>query len=811
MLKVHNVQVGLALLVLFLTAHAVEAAEFKFEKGFTNYQRTYSTVKATRHGNVCVLSGLAKTTSGKPPAKATVVGRLSTDCRPYAPLILETNNHTDRARINVWPDGRVEWASGFNYHWVSMDGVTFAVGKTAKGLPLQKGWSNYRGWQGAAWYRQGKQCFLSGLIRPSGTVKLPATVATLPSECRPSHRLVFRQQNARVDVYPTGQVQLWNGRVGSWVSLSGIEYHAGKTGGSLQFLNGWRNYSRTYKAASYYVDSNGICTLSGLIRGSDYRGMVMLPSNCRPKERLLMNVQAASDGHTRVDIMPSGELRWIRGGKGGWVSLSGLVVPTQPKPAVAPAPTQPVITAANGIVASHPNAAVRRAKYLCGFSQVAQSACIDLAVLEQTFESSKQDFSAYLSGREVLASLDSSTNAVHECMGSLIPVQVPDQAFSGGSSAQSSLSGGTVQAGLFSDPFTHSGVLNACAQRAIKATGSALSQGNLLPSSSGTAQVGNFIQAVNDQVGQVCSTRNQSYVYGKGTASVSLGLVDTVLSGLQSLSAIFTKETEADDQTTGLATDYEYTSKSFVMVRDSKVMDVWKGTYTERTASGAVITLTAQQVKSTDGTVSSAKRTCTKTTAQGTTNCDQNDKEVINARENFDAKVRATFRTDNADEDDAGAETEEERQTEEGAESCDPDAGCTDMCQYAQTWWAATQIRCGSSGWQDSYCQKLISIQQGCPDRGLIMPTPDGGEVACAFPTSSNDQQMSEVQCEAQNGISYCTDSGCFCRTAGLIELNREILPETDPCNDPAAECLPDDGGTPEGGGAPPPPPPPSG
>ena len=153
--------------------------------------------------------------------------------------------------------------------------------------------------------------------------------------------LVFRQQNTRIDVFPNGQVQLRNGEIGPWVSLSGIEYHAGKIGGSLKFVNGWSNYSTTYKAASYYVDGNGICSLSGLIKGSDYRGMVLLPSNCRPDARLIMNVQAAGNGHTRVDIMPNGEVRFVRGDQGGWVSLSGIVVPVQPT-ASAPAPKKPL-------------------------------------------------------------------------------------------------------------------------------------------------------------------------------------------------------------------------------------------------------------------------------------------------------------------------------------------------------------------------------------------------------------------------------------------------------------------------------------
>jgi hypothetical protein len=108
--------------------------------------------------------------------------------------------------------------------------------------------------------------------------------------------------------------------------LSGIKFHVGKSGSSLKLLNSWRNYGSGYAPATYHIDRSGFCTLGGLIRGTQLSDLVQLPNSCRPKERLLMNVNSSGGRHARVDIMPTGQVRWIRGKESSWISLAGLTV-----------------------------------------------------------------------------------------------------------------------------------------------------------------------------------------------------------------------------------------------------------------------------------------------------------------------------------------------------------------------------------------------------------------------------------------------------------------------------------------------------
>lgn len=330
---------GLLPLLVVLAAPAAHAAGLKLGRDFADYGRGYQHAQATRHGALCLLTGLVTTTSGKPPRGRIAVGELSSDCRPERALIFDTNHHAAQSRVNVYPDGRVEWYSGFAHRWLSLDGVAFVVGGAAKALEPAKGWRNYgRPWDGLRYHREGDLCVLSGLLRPSAKVSLPSTAALLPADCRPPERLIFRQQALRVDVHPTGAVSLYRGRLGSWVSLSGIEFRVKTSGSRLSLLNGWSHYGRGYAPASYRVDEEGTCTLTGLLRaGKRHAELAKLPAECRPAERVILNAEAGTGGATRLDVEPDGTLRWVEGDRGGWVSLAGITLPVErPKAAARP-------------------------------------------------------------------------------------------------------------------------------------------------------------------------------------------------------------------------------------------------------------------------------------------------------------------------------------------------------------------------------------------------------------------------------------------------------------------------------------------
>ena len=72
---------------------------------------------------------------------------------------------------------------------------------------------------------KGSICIVDGLVRGSVWGK----IAQLPSNCRPSKRLIFNLNNhaktARVDVLPSGDI-IWagGGKDHAWISLSGIAF-----------------------------------------------------------------------------------------------------------------------------------------------------------------------------------------------------------------------------------------------------------------------------------------------------------------------------------------------------------------------------------------------------------------------------------------------------------------------------------------------------------------------------------------------------------------------------------------------------------
>lgn len=57
----------------------------------------------------------------------------SKECRPDQVLLFNANNHDSSARIDVLPDGRVNWvAGGHSYGWVSLSNLVFVPGATIK-------------------------------------------------------------------------------------------------------------------------------------------------------------------------------------------------------------------------------------------------------------------------------------------------------------------------------------------------------------------------------------------------------------------------------------------------------------------------------------------------------------------------------------------------------------------------------------------------------------------------------------------------------------------------------------------------------
>lgn len=91
----------------------------------------------------------------------------------------------------------------------------------------------------------------------------------------------------------------------------------------LTFANGWNNYNDGYATGKIIKKGNEI-TLSGLIKGTNFSNVCVLPEDCRPKQRLIFSL----NHHNiimRFDICPDGNLAYVCGTNSqNWISLDGI-------------------------------------------------------------------------------------------------------------------------------------------------------------------------------------------------------------------------------------------------------------------------------------------------------------------------------------------------------------------------------------------------------------------------------------------------------------------------------------------------------
>jgi hypothetical protein len=300
------------------------------------YGGEWGSPTVTIKSGLCLVGGLIKGgTWGH-------IATLPSQCRPDKRLIFNLNNHQYTSRVDVQTNGRVDWVTGGRSHgWISLSGITFPLYSDGRStLTLSNGWQAYGHSYGSPSVNVKKDgiCLVNGLVR-SGSW---GHIATLPSNCRPSKRLIFNLNNhaktARVDVETSGRVS-WagGGKDHAWISLTGIAFPTGNAGqASLTLTNGWQAYGHSYGSPTVTVRS-GICFVEGLIKHGGWGHLATLPANCRPSNRLMFNL----NNHqytSRVDVHHTGLLTWHAGGKShSWISLTGI---TFAPAAVTPAPTR---------------------------------------------------------------------------------------------------------------------------------------------------------------------------------------------------------------------------------------------------------------------------------------------------------------------------------------------------------------------------------------------------------------------------------------------------------------------------------------
>ena len=187
-------------------------------------------------------------------------------------------------------------------------------------------WKDYGGsWEVGKAYKQNQICYIQGLLRGAANTGL---IGLVPKACMPGvGRLIFTAiagySQVRVDVLRDGRLYLitrYGTQRHNWLSLSNIAYPVGATE-KLPIGWAWKNYGHSYAPALIRREGD-ICTITGLIRGGEWKFFAKVPSWCKPKKQLIFS-QNNHQYTTRVDVTPNGYLKYAGGQRShGWVSIS---------------------------------------------------------------------------------------------------------------------------------------------------------------------------------------------------------------------------------------------------------------------------------------------------------------------------------------------------------------------------------------------------------------------------------------------------------------------------------------------------------
>ena len=91
----------------------------------------------------------------------------------------------------------------------------------------------------------------------------------------------------------------------------------------LNYTNGWKDYGGSYSPGRIIKKGNEI-TLSGLVTGTNFSTICILPEDCRPKKTLVFTVNHHSS-IMRFDVFPNGNVTYEAGNNSyNWISLDGI-------------------------------------------------------------------------------------------------------------------------------------------------------------------------------------------------------------------------------------------------------------------------------------------------------------------------------------------------------------------------------------------------------------------------------------------------------------------------------------------------------
>jgi hypothetical protein len=247
-----------------------------FNSPWTNYGGEYGTASSAKDADGIVhLRGLVRNTASF--SGAQIIATLPPGRRPTHrvtfPAVAHNGSAYTTARIQINPDGtvglynQVGAALGAANGWISLDNISFpAADSTTVTAPFQyaAGWKDYD----TSVYPPAKASktadgyvYLSGFADPVVTFSGSPTIGYLPPGMRPDSVVIthasawdgLSQREARVDVFPTGEVKLqamWPtsgtyGSANSWVALDNIRFPAGDANGwePLAYRSPWDDYT----------------------------------------------------------------------------------------------------------------------------------------------------------------------------------------------------------------------------------------------------------------------------------------------------------------------------------------------------------------------------------------------------------------------------------------------------------------------------------------------------------------------------------------------------------------------------------------
>jgi hypothetical protein len=316
-----------------LESHKMQTKALALGSSWTPFGPGYRAPQFTVFGQLCLLSGIARTRNMRSP--------LATLSEPCIPTTNRSRSAWDRhvlgtetARVDIGgAEDDIRWAAGSqNGNWLSLDGMIFPVkGARLTSLALEAPYEPFKGsFEAPSYFLQEGLCVLQGTVREkNGNVIPGGVIGHVPDECVPrgGHLIFLVSHNQYTNVvylFTDGRL-IWQGgtREHSWLALSGIAFHAESSANFLALRGGWTPYQSGYRVPLWRRQGD-VCILSGLAGSNGNAWVADLPATCRPRERLVF-FTSHYYWAARLDVLPDGRVLYVEGGRNwGWVSLDGI-------------------------------------------------------------------------------------------------------------------------------------------------------------------------------------------------------------------------------------------------------------------------------------------------------------------------------------------------------------------------------------------------------------------------------------------------------------------------------------------------------